>query len=73
MTEIIIYHDSPDNWPERSRKLMVCRGGVLYVVDYDQGVRVGIPVSRWKLVEIALNCTIAAIKGGWPEKGHERT
>lgn len=71
MNDYVIYQDRPDRWryspdnPDAGdgpEKIMFFTGGVLYVIDHQQRMRVDIPVSRWKLIEIGLGCILAACK-----------
>jgi hypothetical protein len=69
-----IYQDKPDDWRYYPptiemrnyggpRKRMGYEGGVLYVWDHGQGVKIAIPVSRWKLIMIGFNFILATLEG----------
>jgi hypothetical protein len=74
MASVIIYQDKPDSWHYHAptKEMRNCGGttkkllyvnGTLCLLDYESGARlVIIPVSRWKLIAIALNCIVAALK-----------
>jgi len=44
-------------------KIIAYVNGALYAVDREQGTKIAIPVSRWKLIEIGFACFLAALKG----------
>jgi hypothetical protein len=44
-------------------KIVAYVNGALYAVDREQGAKIAIPVSRWKLAEIGLACFVAALSG----------
>lgn len=70
---VTLYQDEPDQWhyhpPTQemrlyeARKKLVYTGKELVVLDNKLGKGLGIPVSRWRLARIGLNCIVTAVAG----------
>jgi hypothetical protein len=72
MASPIIYQDKADHWQwhastqemrndSGATKKIIYANGALCLLDIDSEARLAIiPLSRWKLVEIGLNCIMAA-------------
>jgi hypothetical protein len=74
MSDAIIYQDRPDVWRHTPNStggeirnlatpiVIAFTGKLLVVMNHGNETRISIPVSRWRLLEIGLNCIFAAFK-----------